>query len=112
MNVKEIIDLLTMDQREVVNGSAFSGILTLVPFKLDLEMLSWLVSSFNTETACVTVSGQCVPVTTVDVVACFGIPQDGRDLSNYLLCTHISSALEDELNIPLKDGCILYNEVQ
>ena len=52
-----------------------------------------------------------VPVTASDVTACFGVPQGSRDVSNGLRSTGISAAVEDELHIPVVEGCIVYSEV-
>ena len=111
MNVKEMIDWLTTDQRQVVCGCGFTGILELMPFTLDPQMLSWIINSFNTESGCLSVHGHFVPVTASDFAACFGVPQGNRDVSNDLRSTGISAAVEDELHIPVIEGCIVYSEV-
>ena len=111
LNVKEMIDWLTREQREVVCGCGFTGILELMPLTLDPQMLSWIINSFNTEIGCVSVEGHIVPVTASDVAACFGLPQGSRDICNGLRTTGISAAVEEQLHIPVTEGCIVYSEV-
>ena len=71
MAIKEAIDYLTTEQREVVIANGFEGILSMKPFVLDAEFLYWLVANFDWESRTLQVHGQRVQVSVTNVTVCF-----------------------------------------